>query len=91
MRAVVQALMLERGLLYVLRAEQNPFSKRLRVEQFAFRLSAFKVFGGADSVCSGTWEGRTSVVLSGALRSTVAASSDFTGEKDSAGAFTGAR
>ena len=47
MRAVVQALMLEHGLLYVLRAEQNPFSKRLRVDPFAFRLSAVKVFGGA--------------------------------------------
>ena len=46
MPAVVRALMLERWLLYVLRAGPNPFSKRRRVEPFAFRLSAFKVFGG---------------------------------------------
>ena len=39
--------MLERWLLYVLRAEPNPFSKLLLVYPFAFRLSAFKVFGGA--------------------------------------------
>ena len=61
--------MLERWLLYVLRAEPNPFSKLLLVYPFAFRLSA-SVCRGADSVCSGNWEGRMSVVLSGALCST---------------------
>ena len=45
--------MLERWLLYVLRAEPNPFSKLLLVYPFAFRLSA-SVCRGADSVCSGT-------------------------------------
>ena len=40
--------MLERWLLYVLRAEPNPLSKRRRVEPFAFRLSA-SVCIGADS------------------------------------------
>ena len=39
----------------------------------------------------GNWEGRMSVVLSGALCSTGAASSALTGEIDSAGAFAGAR
>ena len=42
------ALMLERWLLYVLRAEPNPFSKLLLVYPFAFRLSA-SVCIGADS------------------------------------------
>ena len=55
--------MLERCLLYVLRAEPNPFSKLLLVYPFAFRPSA-SVCRGADSVCSGNWEGRMSVVLS---------------------------
>ena len=68
------ALMLERWLLYVLRAEPNPFSKLLLVYPFAFRPSA-SVCIGADSVCSGNWEGIMSVVLSGALCSTGAASS----------------
>ena len=40
MRAVVQALMLEHGLLCVRRAEPKPLSKRRRVESFAFRPSA---------------------------------------------------
>ena len=47
-RVVMQALMLERWLLYVLRAEPNPFSKLLLVYPFAFRLSA-SVCIGADS------------------------------------------
>ena len=42
-------------------------------------------------VYSGNWEGRMSVVLSGALCSTGAASSALTGEIDSDGAFAGAR
>ena len=42
-------------------------------------------------VYSGNWEGRMSVVLSGAICSTGAASSALTGEIDSAGAFAGAR
>ena len=89
--------MLERGLLCVRRAEPKPLSKRRRVEPFAFRMSAFKVFGGAFGlkrrgfVYSGNWEGRMSVVLSGALYSTGAALSALTGEIDSAGAFAGAR
>ena len=82
--------MLERWLLYVLRAEPKPLSKRRRFEPFAFRPSA-SVCSGADSFCSGNWEGRMSVVLSGALCSTGAASSALTGEIDSAGAFAGAR
>ena len=86
----MRALMLERWLLYVLRAEPNPFSKLLLVYPFAFRPSA-SVCRGADSVCSGNWEGRMSVVLSGALCSTGAASSALTGEIDSAGAFASAR
>ena len=44
----MQALMLERWLLYVLRAEPKPLSKRRRFEPFAFRLSA-SVCIGADS------------------------------------------
>ena len=51
---------------------------------------------GARSVCSGTWEGKTSAVLSGALRSKVSASSDLMVEKDYASSasvrtFAGAR
>ena len=42
-------------------------------------------------VYSGNWEGIMSVVLSGELCSTGAASSALTGEIDSAGAFAGAR
>ena len=42
-------------------------------------------------VYSGNWEGIMSVVLSGALCSTGAASSALTGKIDSAGAFAGAR
>ena len=49
----MRELMLERWLLYVLRAEPNPFSKLLLVYPFAFRPSA-SVCIGADSVCSGT-------------------------------------
>ena len=82
----MRAVMLERRLLYVLRAEPNPFSKLLLVYPFAFRPSA-SVCSGADSVCSGNWEGRMSVVCSGALRLTGAASYALTAEKDSAGAF----
>ena len=83
--------MLERWLLYVLRAEPNPFSKLLPVYPFAFRLSA-SVCIGADSVCSGNWEGRMNVVLSGAICSTGAASSALTGERSvSVCAFAGAR
>ena len=44
----MRALMLERWLLYVLRAEPNPFSKLLLVYPFAFRPSA-SVCSGADS------------------------------------------
>ena len=80
------ALLRTRGLLCVRRAEPKPLSKRRRVEPFAFRPSA-SVCRGADSVCSGNWEGRMSAVLSGALCSTGAASSALTGEIDSAGAF----
>ena len=43
----MRALMLERGLVYVLRAEPNPFSKLLLFYPFAFRLSA--------SVCRGAF------------------------------------
>ena len=49
----------------------------------SFRPSA-SVCSGADSVCSGTWEVRMSVVLSGALCLTGAASYALTGEIDSA-------
>ena len=42
-------------------------------------------------VYSGNWEGIMSVVLSGAICSTGAASYALTGEIDSAGAFAGAR
>ena len=67
------ALLRARGLLCVRRAEPKPLSKRRRVHPFAFRPSA-SVCRGADSVCSGNWEGRMSVVLSGVICSTVAAS-----------------
>ena len=48
---------------------------------------ARSVYSGADSVYSGMLEVRMSVLLSGALCSTGAASSALTVEKDSAGAF----
>ena len=44
-RAVVQALILEHGLLYVLQAEPKQLSNRLRGESFAFRPSARFMFG----------------------------------------------
>ena len=95
MRAVVRALMLERWIFYVLRAEQKPLSNRWLVYPFAFRPSA-SVCSGADSVCSGNWEGRMSAVCLGALCLTGAASYALTGEKDyarsaSVRAFDGAR
>ena len=40
-----------------------PARKVTAVDPFAFRLSA-SVCSGADSFCSGNWEGRMSVVLS---------------------------
>ena len=100
--AVVQALIRARGssgAICVLLAEPKTLSKRRRVESVAFDLQrtrskcsgALSVCRGADSVCSGTGECRMSVVLSGALCSTRAASSDLTGAKDSAGAFAVAR
>ena len=79
--------MLECGLLYVLRAEQKTLSKRRRVYPFAFRLSA-SVCSGADSVCLGTWEGRMSVVLSGARYVSPALGRAVLIEYDRAGALS---
>ena len=59
------ALLPARVLLCVRRAEPKPLSNRWLVYPFAFRPSG-SGWRGADSGCSGKWEGRMNVVLSGA-------------------------
>ena len=82
--AVVQALMRARGNAGA-SGKEGRSQSRLRFDCQRSKCS------GARSVCSGTWEGKTSAVLSGALCSTGAASSALKWERDSAGAFAGAR
>ena len=87
--AVVQALMRARGNAGA-SGKEGRSQSRLRFDCQRSKCS------GARSVCSGTWEGKTSAVLSGALCSTGAASYALTGEIDyarseSVRSFDGAR